>query len=120
MDAAGRHRFLKEDCRFRDLMAILGKYGGSGKYSFLDAATGASTKTTLTTLLLTCGRKWRGTSWTTTGMKNCSATLGGWWNGTTHTYIGWLPRHLPTVSTLFGGYGYTARPPSGVDSGTLG
>ncbi len=43
----GRHRLLKEDCRFRGLMAILGKYGGSGKYSFLDAATGASTKTTL-------------------------------------------------------------------------
>ena len=43
----GRHRFLKEDCRFRGLMAILGKYGGSGKYSFLDAATGASTKTRL-------------------------------------------------------------------------
>ena len=26
-------------------MAILGKYGGSGKYSFLDAATGRSTNT---------------------------------------------------------------------------
>ena len=41
----GRHRFLKEDRRFRGLMAILGMYGGHGEYSFLDAATDGSANT---------------------------------------------------------------------------
>ena len=38
----GRHEFLERDKLFRELMEILGKFGGSGKYSALDAAVGRS------------------------------------------------------------------------------
>ncbi len=36
----GRHAFLGRDKLFRELIEILGKFGGSGKYSPLDAALG--------------------------------------------------------------------------------
>ena len=39
----GRHEFLKRDKRFRTLIEILGKFGGPGKYSSLDAAIGGAT-----------------------------------------------------------------------------
>ncbi len=39
----GRHEFLQHDRRFRELMQMLGKYGGAGKYDSLDAAIGRDT-----------------------------------------------------------------------------
>lgn len=38
-----RHEFLRLDGRFRELVEMLGKYGGAGKYSALDAALGRTT-----------------------------------------------------------------------------
>ena len=40
----GRHEFLQHDNRFRHLIDMLGKYGGAGKYSALDAAIGRGPK----------------------------------------------------------------------------
>ena len=40
---AGRHEFLEGDPRFRELLEMLGKYGGAGKYKALDAALERST-----------------------------------------------------------------------------
>lgn len=39
----GRHQFLSRDDLFRELVEILGKFGGAGKCSALDAAVGRST-----------------------------------------------------------------------------
>ena len=39
----GRREFLESDPRFRELLEILGKYGGAGKYSALDDALGRDT-----------------------------------------------------------------------------
>ena len=38
----GRHEFLSRNKLFRELMELLGKFGGPGKYSSLDAAVGRS------------------------------------------------------------------------------
>ena len=40
----GRREFLESDPRFRELLEILGRYGGAGKYKALDAALERSTK----------------------------------------------------------------------------
>ena len=40
----GRYEYLQGDDRFRDLMDMLGKYGGAGKYGALDAAIGRGSK----------------------------------------------------------------------------
>ena len=37
---AGRHEFLSRDKLFREFLEVLGKFGGAGKYSALDAAIG--------------------------------------------------------------------------------
>lgn len=39
----GRREFLESDPRFRELLEILGRYGGAGKYKALDAALERST-----------------------------------------------------------------------------
>ena len=43
----GRHEFLSRDKLFRELVEILGKFGGPGKYSALDAAVGRCTSNEL-------------------------------------------------------------------------
>ena len=39
----GRYEFLKHDRRFRELLQMLGTYGGAGKYNALDVAIGRNT-----------------------------------------------------------------------------
>ncbi len=40
---AGRREFLEGDPRFRELLEMLGRHGGAGKYGALDAALGRNT-----------------------------------------------------------------------------